>query len=204
MVILNGVINIKSLKMDTAYINRRNKIHPWKFALWAACGSITMMFAAWTSAYVVRHAAGNWLEFKIPNIFFINTAVMILSSIALQFSYNSFKKGNESSYKIALVLTSILGFAFIVLQYVGWQELTAIGVTFGLNDSGNFFYVLTGFHAAHVLGGVAALFVALMHAFGLKFNPTPKRLLRLELTATYWHFVGFLWLYLLLFVLSQG
>jgi cytochrome c oxidase subunit III len=190
--------------MDTAYINRRNKIHPWKFALWIGCGSITMMFAAWTSAYVVRHASGNWLEFKMPSMFFASTVIIILSSILLHISYMSFKKGNELLYKVGLVFTAILGFVFIVSQYMGWQQLKSIGVPLTLNPSGDFLYVLTGFHAAHVLGGIAVLTVALFHAFGLKYNPTPKRLLRFELTTTYWHFVGLLWIYLLFFVLSQS
>jgi cytochrome c oxidase subunit III len=187
-----------------AIVNRYNKIHPWKFALWCGCASITMMFVAWTSAYVVRHAAGNWVEFRLPNMFFISTATIIASSLALQWSYFSFKKGNEGAYKIGLILATVLGLAFIGLQYMGWQQLKNIGIPLTLNPSGDFVYVFTGFHAAHVLGGIAVLVVALIHAFSLKFNPTPKRILRFELTLTYWHFVDFLWIYLLSFFLLQS
>ncbi len=190
--------------MAEAIVNRRNKIHPWKFALWLGCGSITMMFAAWTSAYVVRQAAGNWLEFKLPNIFFVNTAVLLLSSVAIHGSYLSFKREKEGLYKGLLVLATLLGLAFVALQYVGWAEMEKIGVPLRLNPSGDFIYVFTSFHAAHVLGGIAVLFVALTHAFALPFKPTAKRKLRFELTLTYWHFVDFLWIYLFSFFLLQA
>lgn len=190
--------------MVEAIINRRNKIHPWKFALWLGCGSITMMFAAWTSAYVVRQAAGNWLEFRLPSIFFVNTAVLLLSSVTLQLSYMSFKRGKEALYKGLLLLSTLLGISFVVLQYVAWTNMKSIGVPLTLNPSGDFIYVFTSFHAAHVLGGIAVLFVALIHAFSLPFKPTAKRKLRFELTLTYWHFVDFLWIYLFSFFLSQS
>lgn len=190
--------------MAATLVNRRNKIHPWKFALWLGCGSITMMFAAWTSAYVVRQNAGNWFEFKLPNIFFLNTAVLLLSSLTLHGSYWGFKHQKEGMYKSLLLLTTVLGSAFVVLQYMAWIEMKNIGVPMTLNPSGDFIYVFTSFHAAHVLGGIAVLFVALVHAFALPFKPTAKRKLRFELTLTYWHFVDFLWIYLFSFFLLQS
>jgi cytochrome c oxidase subunit III len=190
--------------MSVSLENSRSKIHPWKFALMVGCGSIAMMFAAWTSAYVVRHAAGNWLEFRLPNIFFVSAAVILSSSITLHLSRANFKKKNEKAYKFFLIATLILGLSFVVLQYLGWQSMKEMGVPLTKNPSGDFIYVLTGFHAVHVLGGVGALVVAIVHAFALRFNPTPKRLLRLEMTSIYWHFVDILWLYLLGFFVTQG
>ncbi len=182
---------------------RRNKIHPKKFALWTACASILMMFAALTSAYIVRKAAGNWLEFRLPDIFLLNTVVILLSSATLHTSYRAFKKGNERLYKNLLAVTAILGLSFLVLQYQGWLALQAIGVELTTNPSGSFIYVISGIHAAHILGGVAALIIALIHAYSLKYKVTPARKLRFELTLTYWHFVDFLWVYLLLFFIMQ-
>ncbi|MBK8563503.1 MAG: cytochrome c oxidase subunit 3 [Saprospiraceae bacterium] len=178
----------------------RNKIHPHKFAVWVGCGSILMMFASLTSAYVVRQSAGNWLEFSLPSIFKVSTLVILLSSLTLHFAYSAFKKEKEAQYKGLLVLTFVLAIMFFVFQYWGWQELAASGVPFTINPSGDFVYIITWFHAAHVVGGLAALTVALIHAFGLKFKPTPKRKLRFELTLTYWHFVDFLWVYLFVFL----
>ena len=182
----------------------QSKIHRHKFALWVGIAGIIMMFAAFTSAYVIRRAAGNWFEFKLPDIFFINTAVIVLSSLTLHTSYNAFKKGNEKLYKSLLIVTFVLGLLFVVLQYQGWLALDRIGATFTINPSSSFIYVISGLHAAHVLGGIAALSVALIHAFILPFKPTPRRKLRFELVLQYWHFVDILWVYLIVFFVIQA
>lgn len=187
----------------TENTTNRSKIDSKKLALLIGCASIVMMFAGLTSAYIVRRAGGNWLEFRLPNIFFINTIVMLLSSVAIHSAYIAFKKGNEVLYKGLLVLSFILGLAFVVLQYQGWLDLTAIGVELTGNPAGSFIYVISGVHAAHVLGGLAAILVAMIQAFSLKYKVTKKRKLRFELTLIYWHFVDFLWIYLLIFFLSQ-
>ncbi len=181
----------------------RSKIDSKKLALLIGCASIVMMFAGLTSAYIVRRAGGNWLEFRLPNIFFINTIVMLLSSVAIHSAYIAFKKGNEFLYKALLIVSFILGLAFVVLQYQGWLDLTAIGVELTGNPAGSFIYVISGIHAAHVLGGLAVIMVAMIQAFSLKYKVTKKRKLRFELTLIYWHFVDFLWVYLLIFFLSQ-
>lgn len=178
----------------------RNKIHPHKFAVWVGCASILMMFASLTSAYMVRQAAGNWLEFQLPDIFMVSTAIIVLSSVTLHASFVAFKKENEMRYKVLLITTYVLAVAFFIFQYKGWVALANEGVPFTLNPSGDFVYVITWFHAAHVIGGLAALTVALIHAFGLKFKVTPKRKTRFELTLTYWHFVDLLWVYLFIFL----
>lgn len=191
--------------MSTVAVGNKKvgKIHPLKFALWIGCASIMMMFAAFTSAYIVRHAVGNWLEFRLPDVFFVSTAVILVSSMTLHGAYLAFKKGNEKRYKSLLVISAILGIAFIVLQYQGWMAMQSIGIMLDGNPSGSFIYVISGVHAAHVLGGIAAIIMAILHAFALPFEVTDTRKLRFELTLTYWHFVDFLWLYLLLFFLTQ-
>ncbi len=181
----------------------RSTIHPHKIALWISFGSILMMFAGLTSAYAVRQAAGNWHEFKLPTLFFLSTGVIVLSSVALHGSLHFFKKGNESVYKILLLLAFLLGCSFIVMQYMGWEALASIGVMINGNPADSFMYVIPGLHAAHVLGGLGALTVAMVHGFSLPFKPTPRRILRLELTTQYWHFVDLLWVYLLLFFVLQ-
>lgn len=181
-------------------ISRRNRIHPYKFALWVGCASMTMMFAALTSAYMVRQAAGNWLEFQLPSVFQVSTVVILLSSLTVHGAYISFKNGNEVIYKALVVLTFVLGVSFLGLQFQGWQEMTAAGVPFTLNPSGDFVYVFSWMHAAHLIGGIAILSVALIHAFGLKFRVTESRKLRFQLTFTYWHFVDLLWVYLFIFL----
>ena len=182
----------------------QNKIHPHKFALWVGIATIIMMFGAFTSAYIVRRAAGNWYEFKLPDIFMMNTLVILASSATIQLSYNAFRKGLEKQYKLLLIATFVLGITFVVLQYEGWAQLNAMGATFIANPSSSFVYVISGLHAAHVLGGVAALIVAMVHAFILPFKPTQRRLLRFGLVAQYWHFVDALWVYLIVFFMIQS
>lgn len=182
---------------------KRNKIHPKKFALIVACASMMMMFAAWTSAYIVRQAAGNWLEFRLPDVFLISTGVILLSSITLHSSYLAFRRGNAQLYKSLLLVSLVLGLGFIALQYQGWLALAEIGIELTTNPSGSFVYVISAAHAAHVLGGIAAVLVAVLHAYTLPYKVTPQRKLRFEMTLIFWHFVDLLWVYLLVFFTMQ-
>lgn len=175
---------------------KRNKIHPQKFATWLACASITMMFTALTSAYIVRQAGGNWLEFRLPDIFLASTMTIVASSIALHGSFLAYKKGKEQLYKMLLLLGLALGFAFVITQYQGWVALQNIGVPLKTNPSGDFVYAISGLHAAHVLGGIVALIIGAIRAFSTPFKVTERRKLRQEMTLTYWHFVDLLWVYL--------
>lgn len=181
----------------------QTRMHPQKLLLWVAIGSILMMFAAFTSAYVVRRAAGNWYEFTLPNIFFWNTLVIIVSSMTLHGSFTAFKKKQEMPYKWLLAATFVLGWLFVVLQYKGWEAMNAMGATFTVNPSSSFIYLISGVHAAHVLGGMVGLMVAMAHAWKLPFKPTLRRRQRFELVVQYWHFVDALWVYLILFFVSQ-
>ena len=183
---------------------RQNKIHTHKLALWIGIATIIMMFGAFTSAYIIRRAAGNWYEFKLPDIFFFNTLVIVVSSVTLHLAYRAFVSEKERVYKMLLLTTFVLGIVFVVLQYQGWKALTEMGATFTANPSSSFVYVISGVHAAHVLGGITALTVAIVHAFYLPFKPTPRRKLRLDLVLNYWHFVDILWVYLLVFFMLQS
>ncbi len=179
----------------------RNRINPHKFALWAGMASILMMFMGWTSAYIIKQAGGNWIDYRIPDIFFLSTGIIILSSITLHTSYRSFLNGKEGLYKSLLVFTGILGVVFVFTQYFGWSHMFNIGIDLKANPSGSFFYLITAAHALHVLAGVAAIVVACFHAFALKYKVTEKRKNRFELVLHYWHFVDILWVYLLAFLI---
>ncbi len=190
--------------MKTQTINPltvRNRIHPQLFALYIAFGSIMMMFAALTSAYIVKHAQGDWLEYIIPDYFYFSTATLLLSSVTLHLSYNSFTKNKEGGYKSLLLVSFVLGVAFVVLQYKGWITLFEGGVDFVANVSGSFMYLITGLHALHIIGGIGAITVAILHAYTLPFIVTEKRKTRFKLVLHYWHFVDVLWIYLLCFLM---
>lgn len=176
-------------------------VHPLKFVLWLLLVSIFMMFAAFTSAYIVRREEGNWLEFDLPSVLILNTIALILSSGFLQWAYVSAKRDNLANVKIGLVLAIVFGSAFLVGQWIGWGELVAHNVFFGgsaSNPSGSFLYVLTGVHAFHLVTGLIFLIIVLISA--LKYNVHSKNLVRLELCTIYWHFLGALWVYLYLFL----
>ncbi|MFP4089717.1 MAG: heme-copper oxidase subunit III [Cyclobacteriaceae bacterium] len=175
-------------------------MHPKKFALWLFIVSVVMIFAALTSAYIVRQAEGNWLVFNLPDRLWITSGIILLSSISMHWSYLSAKKDNLTSLRIGMVITSILGIAFLVGQFMSWQDLVAIDVYFaGGNPSGSFIYVLTGLHGLHLVSGVIFMLVVLANAFRFKIHS--KSMDQMEMCATYWHFLDGLWLYLFIFLL---
>jgi cytochrome c oxidase subunit 3 len=179
---------------------QKGAMHPLKFALWISLASISMLFAGFISAYMVRQAAGNWFEFTLPWYFTASTMLIIISSILAHLTVEQFKKGKERLYKFYLVMTFVLGLSFVVFQYDGWQAMLAAGIDLKANPSGAFVYVISGVHVAHVLAGLAGWVVAMVHGFGLKFRPTENRINRLQLTAQYWHYVDILWVVLFLFL----
>jgi cytochrome c oxidase subunit III len=177
-------------------------MHPKKFMLWLFIVSVIMIFAAWTSAYLVRQAEGNWMEFEMPSIFWFNSAVLLASSVFMHWAYVSAKKDNLGMLKIAILITFVLGMAFLVGQWIGWAQLVAINVYFGgptSNPSGSFMYVLTGVHALHLISGLVVLLFALVAVFRYRIHS--KSMVQIEMCATYWHFLDVLWLYLFVFLL---
>ena len=177
----------------------KNSIHPLKFVRWAACASIVMMFAGLSSAYIVKRNQGNWLTFDIPIIFYYSTAVIILSSVTIILSRKAFVNRQMKQYKSWLATTTILGIVFVFLQYTGFRELWASGITLTRNVSFSFLYIIVGLHAVHVMGGVIALIVLYLKSLSKRRkNYSP---LSIELMNTYWHFVDGLWIYLLLFLI---
>lgn len=181
--------------------NNTAGIHPLKFTLWLIIISIIMMFAAFTSAYLVRRAEGNWLEFDLPNILLINTAIIALSSVTMQLAHNAAAADNISRLRLMLYITFTLGIAFLIGQWNGWAELVANNVFFGgetSNPSGSFMYVLTGVHAFHIITGL--LYLAFVIAAALRYKVHSKSMLRIQLCTIYWHFLGGLWLYLYIFL----
>jgi cytochrome c oxidase subunit 3 len=178
---------------------QKNSIHPLKFVMWAACASIVMMFAGLSSAYIVKRNQGNWLTFDIPVIFYYSTAVIILSSITIILSRKAFLNRQMKQYKRWLTVTTMLGIIFVFLQYMGFRELWASGITLTRNVSFSFLYIIVGLHALHVMGGVIALIVMYLKSISKRRkNYTP---LYIDLMNTYWHFVDGLWIYLFLFLI---
>ena len=183
--------------------NQQNKkIHPHKFTMWVAIGSMVMMFAGLTSAFIVKSNQTSWKTVTIPNVFWVSTAVIIISSITLQMALRSFKQREMNQYRSLIGLTLLLGVGFLILQGLGFQQLWEKQITFKGSGAGQFLYVIFGLHALHVIGGLMALIIMFIKAFVGKiklYSSVP-----VEVMATYWHFVDLLWLYLLIFFLVIG
>ncbi len=178
--------------------DQKIRIHPHKFTLWVGLASIVMMFAGLTSAYLIKRNLSNWITFDLPLIFWYSTAVIIFSSITIMLSRKAFRQRDMKGYRRWLTVTLALGVAFVVMQYIGFTQLWESGVTLTRNVSFSFLYIIVGLHALHVVAGIIALIIILLKAFSLKiknYNPV-----QIEIMGTYWHFVDFLWIYLLLFL----
>lgn len=174
-------------------------MQPLKFALWLFIVSIVMMFAALTSAYIVRQSEGNWLIFELPSIFLINTIILLASSVTMHLAYVAAKNNNFKKLKIFMVLTAALSVAFFVGQYEAWGALVGIDVYFVGNPSGSFLYVISGVHAFHLITGLIFILIMLFSTFKGKVHS--KNMLKMEMCTTYWHFLDGLWVYLYIFLL---
>jgi cytochrome c oxidase subunit 3 len=174
-------------------------MNPVKFTLWLFLVTITMLFAAFTSAMVVGRqdaiAMGKWQSFNIPWLFTLSTVIIILSSVSMQWSYVTAKRNDIDKNRIALWITFLLGVAFVFTQLKGYQALTDHNVFLsGKNRGASFFYVISGVHLLHIIGGLIFLLATLFSAYRYKVHS--KNLLRINLCTTYWHFIGVLWVYL--------
>ena len=177
------------------------RMHPHKFAMYVAIGSIVMMFAGLTSAYIVRHAQGNWVYFKMPLTFWMSTGVILLSSITMHMGVKAFKQRAMPRYKTLISTTLVLGVLFTILQWVGFQQLYGNNIRVDGNPSESFLFIIAGLHLLHILGGIIALIIVFFRAFRTRikvYNATG-----LEIMATYWHFVDILWIYLFVFFLAN-
>jgi len=184
-------------------------MNPKKFALWLFVVSIIMIFAALTSAYIVRQAEGNWLDFDLPTIFWPSTIVLLVSSITMHLAYYNAKKNATKITNLFLYLTAILGSAFLVMQFLGWKDLVnrpkLNGVDLNVyfagpqsNPAGSFLYVLSGLHGFHIICGLVFLLIVVIQSIKGKVNS--NSILSIELCTTFWHFLDALWLYLFLFL----
>lgn len=172
-------------------------IHPSKFVLWLMIVASVMLFAAFTSGYIVRRGEGNWLIFDLPKMFSYNTVTIVLSSITMQWAYIAAKKDNLQTLKIMLFATLALGITFSIGQWFAWVELVENKIFWAGNPSESFIYVISGVHLFHMLGGL--IFVAVVIGKTFQFNVHKKNLLSINLCTTYWHFLGLVWVYLYFF-----
>lgn len=197
-------------------VKTRRKIHPQKFMMWVAIGSMSMAFAGLTSGYVVRMAQGNWRYFTLPSLFWYSSIAITISSVTMYFGVKAFKNREMPKFRMLITVTLILGLLFGALQYGGFYQLyhqlqqvringqvlnEATPVRLNGNPSESFLFIIAGLHLLHLLGGIIALLIVFFRAFRTRvktYNATG-----LEIVAGYWHFVDILWLYLFIFFLAN-
>lgn len=177
---------------------------PSSTAIWVVLFAVTMMFAAFTSALIVRKGSSqDWQSFTLPSILYFNTFLLLLSSVTLEVarrrvaSFMGALKTHVAQSSAAnpsrwLYITLFLGLLFVAGQYVAWKQLAAQGLYLATNPSSSFFYLLTAVHAVHVLGGLGGLIYCIR-----KLRKSTLRRNALVATTRYWHFMGALWVYLL-------
>ncbi len=183
----NGTVNSKSKKM----------------MLWAGMISMTMTFAGLTSAYIVSSQRPDWIiEFNFPSPFYWSTLVIIFSSLTLWISKKMLRKGEIKNANLMLLLTLILAVIFIILQFNGFKQIINQGFYFTGPESSistSFIYVLVMLHLLHLLSGIIVLIVVLTNSLNKKYSD--KKTLGFDLAEMFWHFLGFLWLFLFSFLI---
>jgi cytochrome c oxidase subunit 3 len=174
---------------------------PAQTGVWIGIGAITMSFAAYTSALIVRQGASpDWQHFRLPPILYLNTLLLLASSGTLErgrrllHKEGPWRTASASQGPAWLHLTLVLGLLFIAGQVLAWRDLAGQGLFLATNPSCSFFYVFTALHALHLLGGVTALGYVLGRRRAFPVWPPMGAL---DATSLYWHFMDVLWLYLL-------
>jgi cytochrome c oxidase subunit III len=167
---------------------------PQKTALMFLLGVVFVLFGLFITAYFIRMKLDDWRPMPESNLLWWNTALLFLGSVVLQWTHVRVKSGRDAGVKTGLLLGAVLTLGFVFGQYVVWQDMRAAGYFMANNPANAFFYVLTGVHAVHILGGLWVWTRA-----GLRvFSGAPAESIRLsvELCAVYWHFLLLVWLVL--------
>jgi cytochrome c oxidase subunit III len=177
--------------------------------MWVAVSAISMSFAAFTSAMIVRQdASADWLHFQLPRILYFNTLILLASSVTLELTRQRIasipepvRSASTSAQALLasgtywLYVTAGLGFAFVLGQILAWRDLAAQGLFLATNPSSSFFYVFTALHAVHLLGGIGGLIYVLRKLVRTNGSAETSGLGAFSI---YWHFMDILWVYLLL------
>jgi cytochrome c oxidase subunit 3 len=184
------------------HVVRHSSGEPTRTGIWVGLAAIAMSFAALTSALYVREGSGysDWTHISLPSVLWFNTLALILSSVSLERARRrvaAFMRGTENSRSDSMMwlnATMLLGLVFVVGQYFAWLKLRSEGLYLPTNPNSSFFYVLTGVHVVHVLGGLGGLSRVMLR---FRSATHPLRRSTMDAASYYWHFMGLLWIYLL-------
>jgi|SRR5208283_964973 len=198
----------------------RTRLRRARLGLLVALTPVLMLFVSFTSAYVVRQGlptldphtnqmVRDWIPIKLPNLLLANTCVLLLSAVSMELARRQMRceAAHSPAAPLAaglfngeeampwLTLTILLGICFLTGQWLAWRELAGRGFYVATSPSSSFIYLLTGAHAIHLMGGILALLVA--GGAALLQRPAGTRSILVDVTAWYWHFMAFLWIYIL-------
>lgn len=178
----------------------RSALPTAKIGLGVFLAVVGCLFALFTSAYFMRMALSDWQPMPLPRILWLNSGVLVLSSIALQCAAVAARKGQLDTVRLGLATAGLTALAFLIGQLMAWRELTADGYWLASNPANSFFYLITGMHGLHIVGGLVGLSRTTASAWN---GARPQRLrLSVELCAMYWHFLLFVWF--AIFILLAG
>jgi cytochrome c oxidase subunit III len=173
--------------------------HRYRIGMWVALAAILMMFTSLSSAYIVRAASSNdWRPIAMPRVLLLSTALIVISSLTLETARRKLKRDLKKSYTGWLLVSTLLGIGFLVSQLWAWRQLVRQGIYVATNPHSSFFYLLTGTHGVHLLGGLLALGFLLIRARPIMANESGRARHQAVAGAVtlYWHFMGVLWIYL--------
>ena len=172
----------------------------YRLGMWFALTGIVMLFAAFTSALVVRKGMSfDWVLFRVPRVLWLNTFLLMASSVTLELSRRSLSAGAANEFIRWLSATLVLGLSFLGGQLIAWRELASRGIYLSTNPGSSFFYVLTATHGIHLLGGVVALAYVFLNARRIAFGRARRT--PVDVAAIYWHFLDALWIYVFFMLL---
>jgi cytochrome c oxidase subunit 3 len=173
----------------------------YRIGMWVALASVTMMFTSLSSAYIVRSSTANdWVALPMPRVLIVSTILILASSVTLEFARRKLKASLTSAYTKWVVITVVLGAAFLASQLFAWQQLKAWGLYMSTNPHSSFFYLLTGAHAVHLAGGLLGLAFLWLRSRRItkEVAVLTKRQASADAVTIYWHFMDALWIYLFL------
>lgn len=184
-----------------AVVLRGQRSHPAveaaELGMWFFLATVTMLFAAFASSYLIRRTSSDWTPIAMPTLLWLNTFVLLISSVTLERVRACLSEPSRRGAAWWLNGTIALGLAFVAGQIVVWRSLVAQGIFLPTSPHASFFYLLTGLHAVHVTAGLILL-LALRFRVGDASGDTRTATRQIRIVASYWHYMSSLWIFLFL------
>jgi cytochrome c oxidase subunit 3 len=201
-------MNKINLKKDQNRLTKRRE--PYQFMLLLGIFGSVLFFLLLTLVYLSRKSASDWMNFHLPDVFWLSTLIILLSSFSLHQANLAFRREQFFLYRVQMGMTLTLGFTFITMQFLGWSQLIESGITLSRSTAGSFVYLLSGLHMLHILGGLIFLVVIFTESLcrtsyvdSFVYSVNPPNQLKLKLATMYWHFVDILWICIFMFLWYQ-